>query len=573
MYKILSHIHSTLLRSFCTCILVNIPRQKNICPHVIASVENRSFGNQSVGLLAKKFKLFCINRTDCLASLAMTSWTFGLLPIRLKLFIILYSLLTITSPLKASDFEINPTIKSAYSEIIKTKLSVGRSILEKDKTRNGFTVYLKSYADLIQLLITEDKIFYEQFIDNQVSRLEYLANLDKKSPYLRMLQAEVHLHTAFVKLKFGHEVKGAWEIIKAYKLLEANVKEFPDFIPNQKSLGLLHILIGSTPENYQWVANLLGLKGNIKQGLAELQNSIQKDNFWGQESQLIDYLIHAYILSFTTNKIADFQAFIKQNPNNQLFIFFGITTLMKEGKSEDALNILENRKVDKDYLPFPFLEYLKAEISLQKGQYQVASKYYQLFLSKYKGFNFVRDTYHKIFLCYWLNNEDVKATQFLEKIESVGENIVESDKVATKFSANFLAKKPIKPIPQKGLMKARLAFDGGYYDHALLLINPYSENSFGNPSDRAELYYRKARIHQKLNNITQAIPLFEQAITLSENQNYSFGASSALQLGYIFQGKNEKQKAKGYFEKAISFKKHEYKNSVDNKAKAALNQL
>ena len=286
----------------------------------------------------------------------------GSRPLVSKLCIILYSLLTITSPLKAADFEINLTIKSAYSEIIKTKLSVGRSILEKDKTRNGFTIYLKSYADLIQLLITEDKVYYEQFIDNQVSRLEFLEQLDKKSPYARVLQAEVHLHTAFVKLKFGHEVRGSWEIIKAYKLLGANVKEFPDFIPNQKSLGLLHILIGSTPENYQWVANLLGLKGNIKQGLTELQNSIQKDTFWGQESQLIDYLIHAYILNFTPNKLADFQAFIKQNPDNQLFIFFGITTLMKEGKSEAALNILENRKVDGDYLPFPFLEYLKAEI-------------------------------------------------------------------------------------------------------------------------------------------------------------------------------------------------------------------
>ena len=532
---------------------------KHFKPFVIASI-----AKQSVSLRAKKFKLFCINRTDCLATLAMTFRVYAL---------IFTFLLIADSPLKAADFEITPTIKSAYSEIIKTKLSVGRSILEKDKTRNGFNIYLKSYADLIQLLITEDKVFYQQFIDNQVSRLEFLEKLDKKSPYAQVLQAEVRLHTAFVKLKFGHEIKGSWEIIKAYKLLEANVKEFPDFIPNQKSLGLLHILIGSTPENYQWVANLLGLKGNIKQGLAELQNSIQKDSFWGQESQLIDYLIHAYILNFTPNKLAEFQAFINKNSDNQLLVFFGITTLMKEGKSEVALSVLENRKLDKDYLPFPFLEYLKAEILLQKGHYQMASKLYQNFLLKYKGFNFVKDSYYKLFLCYCLNNEDIKAKLFLEKVESVGENIVESDKVATKFANNFLAQKPTKSIPQKVLMKARLAFDGGYYDDALSLINAYSENSFEGTSDRAEWNYRKGRIYQKLNNFPQAITSFERAIVLSENQNYSFGASSALQLGYIFQARNEKQKAKKYFEKAISFKKHEYKNSVDNKAKAALNQL
>ena len=276
----------------------------------------------------------------------------------LKLLITFLITLISLSP-KATDFEMNPTMQKAYSEIIKTNLGVGRAILENDKTNNGVIVYLKSYADLIQLLINEEKDFYLQFIDNQTSRLLYLEKLDKKSPYNRFLQAEIHIHTAFVKLKFGHEVKGSWEIVKAYKLLDANAKEFPEFLPNQKSLGLLHILIGSTPENYQWVATLLGLKGNIKQGLAELQNVIQKDQMYSDEAQLTDYLVHAFILKFTPKKLTDFQDFIQQHPDNQLFTFFGITTLMKEGKSESALTIMESRKIDKNHLPFPFLEYLK----------------------------------------------------------------------------------------------------------------------------------------------------------------------------------------------------------------------
>ena len=76
-----------------------------------------------------------------------------------------------------------------------------------------------------------------------------------------------------------------------------------------------------------------------------------------------------------------------------------------------------------------------------------------------------------------------------------------------------------------------------------------------------------------MNNFPPAITFFDRAIVLSENQNWSYGASSALQLGYIYQSKNEQAKAKNYFEKAISCKKHEYKNSVDNKAKAALNEM
>ena len=156
-----------------------------------------------------------------------------------KNFLIFLLILISQSP-KAADFDMNSTMQKAYSEIIKTNLDMGRTILENDKTNNGVKVYLKSYADLIQLLINEEKDFYEQFIGNQTNRITYLEKLDKKSPYNRFLQAEIRIHTAFVKLKFGHEVKGSWEIIKAYKLLEANVKEFPDFVPNQK-IGRAHV--------------------------------------------------------------------------------------------------------------------------------------------------------------------------------------------------------------------------------------------------------------------------------------------------------------------------------------------
>jgi len=44
-------------------------------------------------------------------------------------------------------------------------------------------------------------------------------------------------------------------------------------------------------------------------------------------------------------------------------------------------------------------------------------------------------------------------------------------------------------------------------------------------------------------------------------------------MGYIYQKKAENQRAVLYFKKAMSFKKHEYKNSIDNKARAALTEL
>jgi hypothetical protein len=66
---------------------------------------------------------------------------------------------------------------------------------------------------------------------------------------------------------------------------------------------------------------------------------------------------------------------------------------------------------------------------------------------------------------------------------------------------------------------------------------------------------------------------FERAIVLSQNSSISYGALACLQLGYIFQESGQKVKARYYFEKVLTYSKHEYKNSADNKAKAALNTL
>ncbi len=73
------------------------------------------------------------------------------------------------------------------------------------------------------------------------------------------------------------------------------------------------------------------------------------------------------------------------------------------------------------------------------------------------------------------------------------------------------------------------------------------------------------------------MPLFimKKVIKLSQakNSNAYFAPNSCLHLGYIYEKQQNIQKAISYFEKAITYENHEYKGSIDNKAKAKLNQL
>jgi tetratricopeptide (TPR) repeat protein len=471
-----------------------------------------------------------------------------------------------------SPYTLTPTLEAAYQEAFKMRLGVSKKYLTAEKNRaNAFVIYVENYVDMVSLLVSDDKAKFEQLAKNQDIRLGLLEKLPQDSPYARFLQAEVRLQWAFVKLKFGKEASACWDIIKAYRLLDENAQKFPDFLPTYKSLGLLHVLIGATPENYRWVPKLLGMKGNIQQGLREMRLVCQKEGLWNVETKLVELLLYAYVLKYTEKQNQDLLALVKSQPDNLLVHFFGTTISMKDGRGEQALQILQQRPADSSYLPFPFLSFLKAEILLQKGDYEASRGQVKAFLGQYRGRNFLKDAQLKLFLSHWLAHEDAAAKPYLTALLTTGSTYVESDKAAQKFAENF--QKGLINDQQKVLMKARLAFDGGYLQEAANTLRPFAENTFTVPRDRAEYQYRWGRILQRQNQPDAALVHYERAWTLSQPQGWYFGATSALQLGYIFQAKGQKQKAVGYFKRALEYPKHEYKNSIDNKARAALTEM
>ena len=467
-----------------------------------------------------------------------------------------------------------PKLQRAYFEIQKLKIQSARDLINEERAANadnGLVQYLDNYADLHYLLISEDKEAFKKLLEKEDERLSKLDKLPDSSPYKKLFQAEIRIHWAFAKIKFGNEISGAWDIIKAYRLSDQNYQRFPSFIPTLKSLGLLHILIGSVPENYTWVTKILGLKGNVQLGVKEIETVIRDEPFFRQEAQLIDLLMHAYTLQLSTAQLEKLKQLPKDQPDNLLLHFFATTILMKEGNSREASWYLNNAPAGPAYIAFPFLNYLKGEIALQQGKYDSAFSWYSTFLKTYKGFNYIKDSNLKLFMCKWLANHDAEANAYMLRIGKTGSAIIEADKLAQRTSEEYVVGK--MNVQQKILYKSRYATDGGYLDEALAILEPFSEKSFSALADKAEFNYRNGRILQKSNQTDRSVPYFERAVALTKNTSIGFGASAALQMGYIFKNKGQKQKAIGSFKIAVSYKKYEYKNSIDNKAKAALSEL
>lgn len=475
----------------------------------------------------------------------------------------------------AQDFSWTPGQQRAYADLQKLRIQSAQQTLAKETRQNGIRIFLDDYADMLTLVTSDDDRAFAALSKREDERLDALKKLDDTSPWQRVLLAEVRLHWAFTKLKFGKEMSASWDVIRAYKLLADNQKCFPDFLPTYKSLGTLHVMIGSVPNNYMWVANLLGLHGNIRQGQQELQRA-QQDPTFRLEARLIDLMIRAYVVKFTDADGQVLQRLIGENPDNLLLHFFGAIIEQKNGHSEQSLAYLTKRPTGPAYQPFPVVENVLGDIYLQKGDYAAATPHFNKFLASYKGQNFLKDTHYKLFLCRWLANgnagqPDSQARLSLQNVLRVGRTTVESDKAAQKFAEAYF-KQGVSPN-QSVLMRARLASDGGFTDSALSYLRTYTEARFAPAVEKAEYNYRMGRIFQRRNDPDAAIPYLSRALALSETPQFSFGATAALQLGYIYQQKNDRTRARSFFQKALSFKRHEYKNSVDNKARAALSGL
>lgn len=458
------------------------------------------------------------------------------------------------------DWHFNEKEKEAYKYIISLQPDLAAPLLQEDRPAS---LYLKNLSETLRIIITEDKALFDKYEAGVNLRISSINDLRSDSPYKNFYLGEMYLQKAFVNLKFGNDWTAAWDFRSAYKLIMKNEDHQNEkFIPKYKSLGLLNVMIGSVPERHHWILNLLGMNGSIQQGLEEIKMVSESGGVFKDEAQAIYLLLQAYLLNQTEKAVTDFSLLYKSNDENLLFGYLYMSLLVKNSQSQQALEVFHQLdKLDDTYLIFNFLNYMAGEIYLQKGEYALAETYFNKFLSDSEGLNFVKDSYYKLFLIYWLSDQENKALAMHKKAQSAGVTIVEADKHAAKNLKQT-------EFPNKIIMKLRLLTDGGFYDEAeKLLLIPITVNS---KKERVEFTYRKARLFHKTGKLKNAIALYQETIDASAGENWYFAPNACLQVGYIYQNNNDPSRAQHYFNRVLSYKNHEYKNSLDNKAKAAL---
>jgi len=468
-----------------------------------------------------------------------------------------------------ASFQMNERMHQSYTHIINLEFEAANKLIQMEQIEhpdNGIFVLHQNYIDFLTILIGEEEEFFSTAKDLKSVRIDFIQSVgDDSSPYYLYAQAEMHLQWAFARLKFEEYLTAAYEIQKAYSLLENNHEKFPNFKLNIKSLGLLHTLVGAIPEKYQWVINLVGMEGGVELGLSELKSLLKDEEMEMYHSEVL-FLTTFLQLNMTIDEIAYKQLLDdigSKYSDNYLLNFAAARLSHALGENDLCVKVLENRPAAEGRYPFYYLDYLQAMSYLYTLDYEKSEMYFNRFLKGFKGNNYIKSAYQKLSWIAFLQDKSDEEMSYFEKIKVEGRAFIDEDKVALKEAENNHMNSP-------KLLRARLLYDGGYYEKAHLELA--REN---NSSDYAgffdEYYYRLARIKSKLKYLDeQVIAQYQTAFDLGgESSNY-YAPMSALQIGLIYEKQNNFNQAKIYFEKCLSLSDFDYERGIHQKAKVGL---
>ena len=470
-------------------------------------------------------------------------------------------------------FEYTPEAYDIYGDIIDLKLASAKDRLQNMSTsepHNLSTLHLANYIDFFELFITEDYTLFQKLENQKSKRLDLLDDyLDDADPYKKFAKAEINLQWALARSKFDQLFKASREVLTAYNLLEENEKEHPDFIYNKKSLSIIHSLIETItlPGIFK---KIFGIEGSIAEGLNEIESVISyshdNDFIFTAEADAI----YTFILFYQMNdREAGLNYLLNSrlDPAQSLLSNFLIAKISRRaGDNELALNTLLQRPTDSDYSDFYYLDYMEGLSLLYKIDTSSVIKIKD-YIEQFEGRHYIKEAYQKLAWASLVFEEDIPQYKFyMSQVKEKGYALLDDDKQALKESEK-------NNIPEPTLLKARLLYDGGYYEKAHTLLTKNAFKYIDNEKLSLEFNYRLARVSQALKNYPDAIKYFSNTVNNGADKRSYFACNAALQLAIIYEDQLMYDEAVNYYKICLKIKPSEYKNSLHQKAKTGLNRI
>ena len=470
-------------------------------------------------------------------------------------------------------FQVSAPVRETYTQILDLRLGEARKSIAEIKLAepdNLLVLLLDDYIDFFTVLLNDNRAEFKQLLKNRNSRLVRIARGQRKSPWFLYTQAEIRLHWAILEGRFGANLAALNDAKQAYALLEQNRREHPDFRANDKSLGVLHALVGNVPDEYKWAVRFVsGMRGSISQGLGELEALLEycrgRDFLFETETRAACAFVQLHL---GNNKLAAWKTISNGalDPHASPLAAYALASIaMRTGRNDETIRLLELCPERDPYYPFAYRDFLLGVAKLNRFD-RDADKPLQKFVQSFQGQNGVKEACQKLAWHRLLNGNVDGYWHYMMLVKSKGIARAEPDKAAMREAIR-------EELPDTLLLKARLLFDGGYYRRAYDLLQAAKTKYTSPQKFSLEYHYRLGRIADELGKVEEAIRWYSQTVRDGARQPAYFACNAALHLGLLYERQGAGQAARKAFEQCLDLKPESYAASLHARAKAGLSRL
>ena len=463
-----------------------------------------------------------------------------------------------------SSIIVTENVKNALKKVYELKFNEANELINNEDFENKYSIFISNYIDFLKVILNEKEIDYKRYKKNFIENIDILENENNDSPEYFSTITEMYFQMSVSNFKMGETYKGALNFYKTYRLLLQGIVKYPKNENLLKIFAFFKILFGSVPDEYIWITDLIGIKGDINSGLDFINYKYFK--YCNETSEKsIEYSILKIIANDIFSEEYSNNISLKTNNlENPLFRISYIIYVIHHGKSNIALEITQKFKQDSDEYKIDYFDYLQGIVLLYKLDSN-ANIYLENFAESFKGRNFLKSAYQKLSWYYLIFNNLKKYDEYLNLIKKSGFNQFDADKQAINEITHYNTE-------NISLLKARLLFDGGYYKKSdSILESELNNTKLKNYHD--EILYRLARNSQESDNKNVAVKFYNQLINDYNSETNYYCAVAFMNLGLIYEKSANYKLSKENYLLCLKSKNKQYRNSIQHKAKAGLNRI
>ncbi len=470
-------------------------------------------------------------------------------------------------------FDFTPAARDD-TKVIRLRFTEARTALDglrRNEPDNLISLLVENYLDFLTVFVDNDEATYQRLSRHLTGRLDRLSKGEARSPWKMYCQGEIRLQWAILRGQYNDLLASLNDFNLAYGLLEENQRLFPDFMPNKKSLAILHAAISNTPDEYKWAVKTLGgMSGSLEQGLREMEAVLayaRQNNFVFTEEALIAY---AYMQLYLNRDEAGAWTTIRSNPrmnpkDNPLAAFITANIGRRAGHNDEAIRLLQDCPRGGAYHPFYYIDY-QLGISKLCRLDKDSNLPLQRFVDHFKGQNGIKEAYQKLAWHQLIQGNPAGYAAQMNYVKTHGAERTEPDKAALREAKEGFT-------PDVRLLQARLLFDGGYFQRAYDLLKNAGPDYSADKRLQLEYTYRMGRITHRLGKTNEAIRLYNQTIGNGATETYHFACNAALQLGDLQADRGDYRAARVAYQQCLNLNPPDYAASLHARAKAGLSRI